>query len=110
MTLQHIGCDATVALDSHRAVPTSGVEMPISPDAPRKIREKLAAGRLPRDAPPMTAAAAGTGNLCDGCDIPIHPDQMQYEFEAPDRRHIRLHVWCGLLWEAYRREGGESDV
>lgn len=58
----------------------------------------------------MTAAGPGTGNLCDGCDIPISPDQMQYEFEGPDRRTIRLHVWCGLLWEAYRREGSGSDV
>jgi hypothetical protein len=84
--------------------------MPISPDAPRKIREKLASGRLPRDAPPMTASGSGTGNLCDGCDTTIHPDQMQYEFETSDRRHIRLHVWCGLLWEAYRREAGGSEI
>jgi len=84
-----------------------GVEMPVSPDAPRKIREKLAAGRLPRDAPPMTATGQGTGNLCDGCDTPIDRDQMQYEFEAPGRRFIRLHVWCGLLWEAYRREANQ---
>jgi len=58
----------------------------------------------------MTAAGPGTGNLCDGCDMPIGSDQMQYEFEGPNRRNIRLHVWCGLLWEAYRREGRGSDV
>jgi len=82
--------------------------MPVSPDAPRKIREKLAAGTLPRDAPPMTATGPGNGHLCDGCDTPIAPDQIQYEFEA-DRRFIRFHVWCGLLWEAYRRETRGSE-
>jgi len=83
--------------------------MPSAPDAAEKIREKLAAGTLPHDAGGTTFAGYGTGRLCDGCDTPILAVEMEYEVEARDRRSIRFHVRCVLLWQMYRRQRGGSD-
>ena len=86
-----------------------GVEMPSAEDAVQKIREKIAAGTLPRDAPGMTFAGFGTHQHCDGCDTPILPAEMEYEVPVRDGRTIRLYVRCVLLWEMYRRPGGRSE-
>ena len=76
--------------------------MPSSPDSAEKIREKLTAGSLP-DVGGITFAGVGTGQICDGCDTPIFPEEMEYIVEAPDRRTFRFHVRCVLLWQMYRR-------
>jgi len=84
--------------------------MPSPPDAAQKIREKLAAGTLPHhDAGGITFAGYGTGQLCDGCDTPILPAEMEYEVETRERRSIRFHVRCVLLWQVYARQRGGSD-
>ena len=84
--------------------------MPSSPDAAEKIREKLAAGMLPPpDARGITFAGYGAGRLCDGCDTPILAGEMEYEAEAPDRRTIRFHVRCVLLWQMHRPQRGGSE-
>jgi len=83
--------------------------MPSAPDAAEKIRKKLATGALPHDAGGTTFAGNGTGRLCNGCDTPILPVEMEYEVEARDRRSIRFHVRCVLLWQMYRRQGSGSD-
>ena len=81
--------------------------MPYPLDAPNRIRDKMDAGLLPHDAPPTTMHAHfGMGALCDGCDEPILPAQVQYEFDADDGRVIKFHLGCAGLWEAYRRVRG----
>jgi hypothetical protein len=65
--------------------------MPSAEDAVQKIREKIAAGTLPRDAPGMTFAGFGTHQHCDGCDTPILPAEMEYEVPVRDGRTIRPH-------------------
>ena len=80
--------------------------MPSAEDAAEKIREKIAAGRLPREASGTTFAGFGTHQRCDGCEAAILPGEMEYEVPVPDREILRFHVRCVLLWETYRRQRG----
>lgn len=75
-------------------------------DAPKKIRDKMDAGILPREKPTKMYAGFGNGEPCAGCDTPILPAQVEYEFEAADGSPIRLHLGCAGLWEAERRRRG----
>src|SRR5262249_12570807 len=60
--------------------------------------EKLAARRLP-DVGGITFTGSGTGQICEGCDSAILPEDMEYAVEARDRRTFRFHVRCVLLWQ-----------
>jgi hypothetical protein len=84
--------------------------MPSAPDAERKIREKLAAGTLPREGAGVTFVGLGAGRLCDACEAPILPADMEYEVEARDHRILRFHVRCVLMWQAYGRQRGGGPV
>ena len=77
--------------------------MPFPPDVPEKIRQKLADGVLPREAPQRMYAGDGSDRLCDACDSAIVSTQIEYEFEATDGRVFRLHLGCASLWEAERK-------
>jgi len=81
------------------------VKIPFSLDAPKKIRDKLDSGGLPRDTPEHMFAGYGNGKPCDGCETPILAAHVEYEFDAAEGRVIRLHLRCVGLWEAYRRRG-----
>lgn len=74
--------------------------MPFPPDAPEKIRQKMRDGLLPRDRPARVWAGYGTGDLCAGCDRPIEPEDVEYEFG--DGEVIRMHLGCAAVWEAQR--------
>jgi hypothetical protein len=82
--------------------------MPSSPGAGEKIRQKLASGTLPMlpDAGAITFVGSGAGQICDGCDMPILPAEMEYAVEARDRSTFRFHVRCVLLWQMYGRQRG----
>jgi len=82
--------------------------MPFPPNASKRIHDKLNAGALPHEPPVKIYAGFGKGELCDGCDAPIFPAQVEYEFDAGDDRVIRFHLGCAGLWEAYRRVRGWS--
>jgi len=75
--------------------------MPFPPDARAKIREKIANRRLPTKRPAKMWAGNGNGETCAGCDEPITPDQIEYEFT--DGVAIRMHIGCAALWDAERR-------
>jgi hypothetical protein len=78
-------------------------------DVTRNIRERMAAGLLPRVIPPLTAAAGGsasaTGHIkadtaigvvkCAACDT--RGAQVAYRF--PDGRIVRFHGRCHRIWE-----------
>ena len=78
-------------------------------DVTRNIRERMAAGRLPRVIPPLTAAAgrspSSTGHImadtaigvvkCAACDT--QGAQVAYRF--PDGRIVRFHGRCHRIWE-----------
>ena len=73
------------------------------------ILRKLEDGTLPSDRPDKSSTAYGRGDRCDACDEPIHPIQVEYEFDRPGHRYtLRLHLECAGLWEAFRlRRKGE---
>jgi len=75
--------------------------MPFPPDARDKIRGKIASGALPRKGPAKMWAGHGKGETCAGCDQPITPEQIEYEFT--DGATIRMHIGCAALWDAERR-------
>jgi len=81
----------------------SEVDVPSSPDAAEKIRDKLVTGRLP-DVGGIAFTGVGTREICDGCDSAILSEELEYELEARDRRTFRFHVRCVLLWQVYGRQ------
>jgi hypothetical protein len=76
----------------------------------QKIRDKLDAGLLPREAPATMTEGLGHGSRCDGCDGPIHSAQIECEMTYGDRAY-RLHLGCAGVWDAEcRRRGYRSMV
>jgi hypothetical protein len=65
------------------------------------LREKLAAGVLPKSLPVRATRGKGDGQLCSGCDTPIEPAHIQYELDFGAGQILRLHADCELGW---RRE------
>jgi hypothetical protein len=80
--------------------------MPCQVDAPNKIREKMDLGILPREAPPKMYAGYGKGEPCAGCETPILPAQVEYQWDSADGRTLRFHLGCAGHWEAERRRRG----
>jgi hypothetical protein len=80
--------------------------MSFPPDSPTKIREKMDSGFLPRDAPPKMYAGYGKDEPCAGCETPILPAQVEYQFDSADGRTFRFHIGCLGLWEPERRRRG----
>lgn len=78
--------------------------MPFPPEAQQRIREKIARGILPRKPPGKMWAGNGQGETCVGCDRPIRPDQIEYEFT--DGETVHMHIGCAALWDAERRKAG----
>lgn len=77
--------------------------MPYPPEAPQRIRDKIARGTLTVEPPRRMYASYGTGGICDGCGEPITHTQIEYEWELPDGRFIHMHLGCASLLEAERR-------
>jgi hypothetical protein len=71
-----------------------------------QIRDKLDAGVLPRVLPEKMRTGYGHGNTCDGCDQPIHPAQIEYEFLQDSGDLFRLHIGCLGMWLAELRRRG----
>ena len=66
------------------------------------VREKIAAGTLPRAAPKKMWVGNGNGRPCDVCGRPIAPDQIEYEPDFPDHPPLRLHQACLDVWHQER--------
>lgn len=67
-----------------------------------KIRERIAAGKLPTHAAWKRWGGRGNGARCDACDVPI--TELQYEFDSVDGRVFRFHRPCILAWDEIRVE------
>jgi hypothetical protein len=52
----------------------------------------------------MTWAGYGNGTICDGCDMDIHPKEVEYEVEVETGRTLHFHLACVGLWQVLRRE------
>ena len=68
-------------------------------DIANKLRQKLKVGRLPAGKPEKLYGGHGDRLPCSGCDEPIFPAQIQYEFDVPDEGTFRFHVGCLAFWE-----------
>jgi hypothetical protein len=94
---QGIGRETFADETSERILPA----VPFPPDAPEKIREKMKGGLLPRNRPPKISAGYGNGELCAGCDRPIQPEEVEYEFH--NGMEVRMHIGWAAVWEAQQR-------
>ena len=73
------------------------------------IREKLAAGRLPREHFPRIRSGPGNGDTCDGCEATVARAQMMMESLDAGGRRVQFHVGCYYVWVVERRVYGELD-
>jgi hypothetical protein len=71
-----------------------------------QIRDKLDVDLLPRALPEKLWTGYGQGNPCDGCDQPIHPAQIEYEYVRDSGDVLRLHIGCLGMWLAELRRRG----
>jgi hypothetical protein len=72
------------------------------------VREKLAAGRLPREDHIKLWAGYGRNRPCAACEQIILPAQVEHELEFEDGRIVSMHIACAGLYEAERRRRGWS--
>ena len=74
------------------------------------IRRKLADGRLPQDSIPRMWGGPSNGEMCDGCDEKIGPNQFVMEGASTDqtKRALQFHVECFHLWDAERTVPGRD--
>lgn len=68
----------------------------------RRIREKLAAGRLPRKPPVKVWAGTATRKTCAACDVAIEESDIEIEVEARPDETIYLHRRCHEVWSEER--------
>ena len=68
-----------------------------------RVRQKLAAGTLPRETPVMLWAGWGTGGVCAACEEPIRAFQAEYELEYKESPSFRLHAGCHGFWDVEHR-------
>ena len=73
------------------------------PDAPQRIREKVAIGVLPLAPPTKSCVGFGSGQLCAACDRAITITQTALAIEVEGGRAFILHMGCAGLLEAERR-------
>jgi hypothetical protein len=73
------------------------------------IREKLAAGRLPRDHFPRIRSSPGNGETCDGCEATVARAQMMMESLDARGRQVQFHVGCYYVWVVERQVYGQLD-
>ena len=73
------------------------------------IREKLAAGRLPRDHFPRIRSGPGKGERCDGCEVTVTRTQMMMESHDTKGCRVQFHVGCYYVWVVERQAYGQID-
>jgi hypothetical protein len=66
------------------------------------VRQKIAAGLLPTDKPMKVWVGKGTGLMCDACDLPVTPADIEYETDLPGGRTLRFHQPCLAVWHEER--------
>jgi len=74
-----------------------------------KAREVLDTGKLPNGRPDRVWGEPGVGAPCAVCDLPVEPDQVEFELEFArdgdnpglDKHHV--HIRCFAAWEFERR-------
>ena len=78
----------------------------VATDVATMLRNKVRSGLLPfpPDPPEKCYVGKGTRRPCDGCDVVIRPDEIEYELDVADGRVVRFHAECLAAWHAARAE------
>jgi len=72
------------------------------PGLRRHIRDKLAAGRLPRKPPSKVWAGTATRKTCAACDTVIEESDIEVELETGPGETFYLHRRCHEVWNEER--------
>lgn len=64
----------------------------------QRMREMIATGELPCEDSERLFAGKGDGKRCDGCALPIAPQDVEYEVALTSGRTILLHLTCHMIW------------
>jgi hypothetical protein len=76
-----------------------------------KARKVLQHGNLPDRRPDRTWGGPGVGAACAVCDLPVNPDQMEFEIEFahegdnPWFDQFHVHIRCFAAWVFERKNG-----
>ena len=70
------------------------------------IAAKITAGRLPlpEQPPGKVWVGDGSGLMCDGCEQPITPSDLEYEADLSSGQSLRSHSKCFAAWHQARVE------
>jgi hypothetical protein len=68
----------------------------------RAVRDKIAAGRLPRDRTGAVSATYGTDQVCDACSVPVSPEEVMYKLARADSEGFVFHATCFAIWRHER--------
>lgn len=61
-------------------------------------RELIGSGTLPREVKRALWAGSGSGSACALCQLPVLPEQVEYEVQDRSERSFGFHVRCHALW------------
>jgi hypothetical protein len=64
----------------------------------RVVRDKIAAGRLPRDRTGAVSATKGTDEGCGACSAPVSPKEVLVRVSHERSRTFVFHVTCFAIW------------
>lgn len=72
--------------------------MALSDELNRWIRERISAGKLPKQHCRVTWYGPGRQLACAACDQPIHSDEVEVECDLPTGGTINFHRQCYEIW------------
>ena len=66
-----------------------------------RVLQRLADGRLPVMLSPSIYAGYGRRDSCEVCELPIEPEEVQYDVIEPSGTEGRLHfhLACHSAWQ-----------
>ena len=71
------------------------------------IRQKLAAGHLPRERGPRVWSGPGQGETCDVCALVVDHTELVMDVPADAvTRELHFHVACFHAWQVERAAAG----
>ena len=78
-----------------------------------KARSVVRSGKFPSRRPDRTWGGPGVGALCEVCDLPVRPTELEFEIQFardgnnPGLDKYHVHIRCFAAWE-FERMGASS--
>jgi hypothetical protein len=66
------------------------------------VRDKIAAGRLPRSRFGAVSATNGTDEQCDACSGPVSPEEVLIKLLHSGSGRFVFHTTCFAIWREER--------